>query len=88
MVNILRERERETNFSQWHNNFREGKAVVHKDKMQGASATKQEDKNVMKIKEFVLCNCRLTCRMIADKPDMSNGTVMKILVQDSLLRKQ
>jgi DNA-binding Lrp family transcriptional regulator len=60
---------------------------VNGNKRQDAPITKQTDESVIKITEFVLYDCRLTCRMIADESDMSRETVRKILVRDLSMRK-
>jgi hypothetical protein len=47
---------------------------VNDDERSGAPVTKGTDENVVKIKELVRSNHLLTCKVIADKLDMSKET--------------
>jgi orotate phosphoribosyltransferase-like protein len=59
---------------------------VNDNAKQDAPGTKQMDENVVKIRELVWSDRRLTSRMIADELDMSKEIVRKILVQDLGMR--
>jgi transposase len=48
---------------------------------------KQKDENATKIRELVRYDRQSSCRMIADKLDISKETITKILAQDLGMRK-
>jgi hypothetical protein len=60
-----------SNVFNWYKRFRGGREDVNDDERRGAPVTKQTDVNVAKARELVRYDGRLTCRMIADEPDMS-----------------
>jgi hypothetical protein len=76
-----------SNVFKWHKRFRQGGEDVNDDERQGAPITMRMNKNVVKIRELVQSDRRLTHRLVTDALNMSKETVRKILVQDLGLRK-
>jgi transposase len=76
-----------SNVFKWNERFREGREYLNCSERQGAPIMKRMDENVTKIRELVMSDHQLTCRMIADELDMSKETIRKILVQELGMRK-
>ena len=71
----------------WHKRFKSGREEVEDDPRSGRPSTTKTDKNIVRVKQMVRSDRRLTIRMIADNLDLNRESVRSILLHDLGMRK-
>ena len=72
---------------EWHKCFKSGREEVENDPRSGRPFTTKTDKNIVRVKQMVRSDRRLTIRMIADNLDLNRELVRNILLHDLGMRK-
>ena len=72
---------------EWHKRFKSGREEVEDDPRSGRPSTTKTDKNIVRVKQTVRSDRRLTIRMIADNLDLNRESVRNILLHDLWMRK-
>jgi len=71
----------------WVKRFSEGKESVTDEERSGRPATSRTEENVVKIRQILRENHRLTVRNTAEQVNIDTETVRKILTEDLDMRK-
>jgi len=71
----------------WVARFPVGRESVTDEEKSGRPATSRTEENIVKIRQILLENCRLTVRNIAEQFNIDRETVRKILTEDLAMRK-
>jgi len=72
---------------QWYGRFRDGREGIEDDARSGRSTVCRSDNNVEKISQFLLQNCHLSLRMLADEVNIGKDAVRKTVAVDLRKRK-
>ena len=72
---------------EWQKRFKSGREEVEDGLRSGRPSTTKIDKNIVRVKQMVRSDCRLTIRMIADNLDLNRESVRNILLHDLGMRK-
>jgi len=71
----------------WVKRFSEGRESVIDEERSGRPATSRTEENIVKVRQIVCENRRLTVRSIAEQVNIDRETVRKILTEDLDMRK-
>ena len=76
-----------TRLFEWHRRFKEGREEVENDQRSGMPSTSRTDENVVRVRQKVRSDRRLTVRMIADELGMNSERVWRIITKHLGMRK-
>ena len=72
---------------EWHKLFREGREQVEDDQRSGRPSTSKSDENLVKVKNLLSSDCRLSVRMISELLHLPKTTVHVIVIENLEMRK-
>ena len=76
-----------TQIFKWHKHFEKGREEVEDDPKTGRPSTTRTDKNIIRVKQLVRSDRRLTVRMISDELSLNREPVRTILLHNLGMRK-
>ncbi|XP_035233120.1 protein GVQW3-like [Stegodyphus dumicola] len=65
----------------WHKRFKDGRENVEDDDRSGRPSLSRTDQNGERVRELLNNDCRLSTRLIADEPGLSQSTVWRIVTE-------
>ena len=76
-----------TQIFEWHNRFEKDREEVDDDPKTKWSSTTRTDENIIRVKQLVRSDCRLTVRMTSDELSLNRESVQTNLLHDLGMRK-
>ena len=70
----------------WHKRFKEGRKDFEDDDRAGRPSTSRTDENVVKVRELLNNDRRLSVRLIAEELGLGQTTVFKLVTEDLMMR--